>query len=206
MARMKLVQHSFGLLGICTGLLFSTSAQAGKACDWLGIGCDPVTATGRSAADDAPAPTMIDQNNPPEVFSFTVSGAFKQWTDIPKEPFVCDTREREDRACMWQGYLPEIKRNATFTLEPFAHDRGMYKLRGFIANKLGKDPAYSGDVAISVQAQGLSILAPFNSASITKLVTTPLIVEFRSTNHKGEANVSAAPVGQWNIAFKEVLR
>lgn len=56
-------------------------------------------------------PSTVDQNNPPEVFVFAISGIFDAWTAIPEETFSCDTREREDRACVAMGafYATNLK-------------------------------------------------------------------------------------------------
>jgi len=89
---MKLVQHSFRLICVGTSLIYSVPTQAGWLCDGLGIGCNPVTATGRSTDGDTLAPTMINQNHPPEVFSFTVSGSFTKWSDVaaPNGDYIMD--------------------------------------------------------------------------------------------------------------------
>ena len=197
---MNHIQHSFRLICIGISLIYSAPVQAGWLCDGLGIGCDPIPTTGRSADDDAPAPTVIDQNNPPKIFSFTISGKFTQWTDIAPETFVCDTRKREDRSCIWEGYIPEIKRNATVIFKPFAHDRGMYETSFLVAHNLGKDMNYR---ASGVRLDG----GPFPaSLSISWLVENPFQVLIRKSNYKGEVDRSAPPYGHLDIAFKEVLR
>lgn len=192
---MKFAQHGAWLLGICASLVFSSPAHAGVTCDWLGIGCE-----------GAAASTDIDQNNPPDVFSFTVSGTFSNWADIKPETFVCDTRKREDRVCMWQKYIPEIKRDATLILEPFAHDQGMYTISGFLANRFGKDPAFSGKVGVMQKYEGTNFLNPIGQMSITLLSQTPVITEFRPSNHRGEVDFKAPALGTVTLTFKDVLK
>lgn len=162
-------------------------------CDALGVGCDTATA-------------QIDQNNPPEVFSFTIKGTFTNWTDIPKETFVCDTRKREDRACIWEGYIAEVKRNATLVFEPFPHDRGMYDVRVLMAHSLGKDTNYSGLVQTIQKYQGKMYVMAFDEISITAMSQSPLFVEFRNSNYKGDVDYNEPPLGKLTVTFKEVLK
>lgn len=197
--RMKCIQHSFKLICIGTSLIYSVPTQAGWLCDGLGIGCDPVSATGRPTDGDAPAPTMIDQNHPPEVFSFTVSGTFTKWSDIGEQTFVCDTRKREDRVCVWQGYIPEIKRNAVLSFKPFPHDQGMFKVRGVIANKFGKDTSYAGSISAP---NGDYIM---DEMSITSLSQHPFIIEYFASDYMGNIDFKKKH-GHLAIAFKEVLK
>jgi len=196
---MKLVPHKFIFISMCCLLATTASAHAGQLCDWLGVGCDPVAAAGRSSDDDGPAPTIINQNSPPEVFSLTISGNFTKWTDIEAQNFVCDTRKREDRACKWQGYIPEIKRNAVLSFKPFSHDQGMYKVRGFIEHNMGRDTSYAGSI---VAPDGGYIL---NEMSIINLSQNPFIVEYYASDYKGVINFEKK-YGHLTFAFKEVLK
>lgn len=205
---MNICKYGAMLAGICISLTISTTSQAGPLCDWLGIGCDPIHTTGRSD-DDAPAPTVIDQNNPPEVFAFTVSGAFDEWSDIPPEPFVCDTREREDRSCIWYGHLAEIKRNAAVKFTPYPHDRGMYKVDAWVESKLAQDPnfrVYVGiDDAPDIQ-EAPGVLVPVRRGiSITHLAQYTLKGQIFEAG-RYTVNKRETPFGAITLKFKEVLK
>jgi len=190
--------HTFSLSGIARTIVFSAllyctaglpPAHAGWMCDSLGIGC------GTDGADGV----KIDQNNPPEVFSFTISGTFKDWTDIPKETFICDTRAREDRACIWEGYIPEIKRNATLVLEPFPHDLGMYDVRALIAHNLGRDTNFYADITDVSSGLGLP-----TKASISWLSENPFQMRIYPRTY---SNVDLEnDLGLIKISFQSVLK
>ncbi|MCR4378450.1 MAG: hypothetical protein NUV50_10220 [Rhodospirillales bacterium] len=205
---MKFVQRGFWLFGICTSLTYANPANAGWACDWFGIGCETVTVPGKPGAVKLSA--EIDQNNPPEVFAFTISGTFDEWTAIPEETFICDTRKREDRACVWQGYIEEIKRSPTLIFKPFAHDLGMYGVDGFIANAFGKDPEYRSHVGVAmveqVEGKPFAYLAYFKQISITHLAQYPLQMDVFKGGYRSLEKDRDVPVGKITATFKGVLK
>lgn len=206
---MQFAQRRFGLIYFCLFLGVSAPAHAGMLCSWLGIGCDPVATMGRSADGDAPAPTQIDQNNPPQVFSFTVSGKFDEWTDIAPETFVCDTREREDRACEWRGHIPEIKRLITVHFKPFAHDLGMYNIKGWVESNIAQDGNFRVKMGIDdapefQEAPGV-LISVRKGVSLTHLAQFTLKAQiFEAGSYK--VNLRKEPYGAVTLKFKEVLK
>ena len=189
---MKFVTRAFLPLSICISLLSPTFAHADWLCSWLGIGC-------RGAA-------AVDQENPPEVFSFTVSGTFEDWTDIPPETFVCDTREHEDRSCRWRVRIPEIKRYATVVFEPFPHDLGMYKVRAVVEHNLGRDLDYGATRGIQIQEGGINMVASFREISITEIAKSLLVVEIRKSNYRGQIDWKSPTYGRIELKFQDVIK
>ncbi|HEY9081564.1 hypothetical protein [Magnetovibrio sp.] len=189
---MRRVLNRLALVTACILLAIAPPAHAGALCSWFGVACG--TGTSEPELSD-----KIDQNNPPEVFSFTVSGKFDEWADLTPRTFVCDTRKREDRACVWQGYIPEIKRNAVLSFKPFPHDRGMYKVRGIIANKFGKDTSFAGSISAP---NGDYIM---DEMSITNLSQNPFIIEYYGRDYMGNIDFKKKH-GHLSVAFKEVLK
>lgn len=206
---MKFVQRGFWLFGICTSLTFANPAHAGWTCDWFGIGCETVTVPGKPGAVELSS--AVNQNNPPEVFVFAISGTFDEWTAIPEETFICDTREREDRACVWQGHIEEIKRRPTLMFKPFAHDLGMYGVNGWIAHNLGEDSSYRTNIGVAmveqVEGKPFAYVAPFKQISITHLAQYPLQMDiYKRSRDSRDKGRDIPPVGKITATFKGVLK
>jgi len=172
-----------------------SEAQAGWTCDWLGFGC---------AAEVTRQ--VIDPKHPPEVFSFTLSGTFSKWADIPPETFICDTRKREDRACVWRGHIADIKRTIVFSLKPFPHDRSLYEVDGFMASALGEDPDFRSSVSIPKEYNGAPYLWGVSQLTLAAMVDHPLQVDIFEGGHYSQAKDKDVSVGHITATFKEILK
>jgi len=204
--------HFVSITACAFTLSITSPAQASWTCNWFGIGCQADDTPSQKENDSAAEYSKtIDQNNPPKVFAFAVSGSFNADGDLASETVICDTREREDRHCAIRKFVPSLKRNVTVIFKPFAHDLGMYKLASMIESNLGQDPDFRTKESIYLTAyeaeDGVAGFAGLHGKlSISAIAERDIKITVFKGGHYSASPTKNEPIGNVTLKFKGVLK